>query len=190
MAEMTRARSSREARRVSQFGKFRLVQLNLVPLVDTFVALVFFTILTQTTATIPIVPGVQLPESAEGNEARERVTLSIGSRPAEVTLNGQQILTVRQAASAQSNDPNQPLLIPQLHTALSQAADSIRQLRGTEANQPVPDQLAIHGDQTMRYDLLSRIMQTARVAGFTNITLQVQRAAEGAEGIPVQQASR
>jgi len=189
--EMTRARSSREARRITQFSKFRLVQLNLVPLVDTFVALVFFTILTQTTATIPVAPGVQLPESAEGNEAREQVTLSIGSRPAQVTLNGRQILTVAQAARAQSTDPNQPLLIPPLHAALSQAADSVRRLRGTAADQAVPDQLAIHGDRTMRYDLLSRIMQTARMSGFTNITLQVQRAAEGAaEGIPVQQASR
>ena len=191
MAEVSRARSAREARRVTQFGKFRLVQLNLVPLVDTFVALVFFTILTQTTATIPIAPGVQLPESAEGGEARERVTLSIGSRPPTVTLNGEQVLTVQQAASARSNDPNQPLLIPPLLAALSQAADSVRRLRGTEADQPVTDQLAIHGDRSMRYDLLSRIMQTARMSGFTNITLQVQRAAEEvAEGIPVQQALR
>ena len=192
MAETTRARSNREARRISQFGKFRHVELNLVPLVDTFVSLVFFTLLTQATATIPVAPGVVLPESKEGNEARERVTLSVGSRPALITLNGREVLSVRQAATEQSNDPNQPLVIPRLQAVLSQAADSVRRLRGTAAEQPVPDQLAIHGDRTMRYDLLSRIMQTARVSGFTNITLQVQRTVEGdaAGGIPVQQASR
>jgi len=37
-----RARAARLARRAAQFNKFRLVQLNLVPLVDTFVSVVFF----------------------------------------------------------------------------------------------------------------------------------------------------
>jgi hypothetical protein len=36
-----RARAARLARRAAQFSKFRLIQLNLVPLVDTFVSVVF-----------------------------------------------------------------------------------------------------------------------------------------------------
>lgn len=186
MAEMTRARSSREARRVAQFGKFRLVQLNLVPLVDTFVALVFFTLLTQSSATIPVAAGVQLPETTSGSEAIEQVTLGIGSSPAAVTLNGRQIMTVQQAALSRSSDPNQPLMIPELHAALRQAADSLKRMRNESADEPLLDMLAIHGDRSMRYDLLSRVMQTARMAGFTRITLQVRRS-EG-EGIAVQQA--
>jgi len=38
--------------------------------------------------------------------------------------------------------------------------------------------LAIQADRTMRYDLLSRVMQTARLAGFRNLTLQVNRVAD------------
>ena len=37
-----RTRAIREGRRRTQFQKFHLVQLNLIPLVDTFVAIVFF----------------------------------------------------------------------------------------------------------------------------------------------------
>ncbi len=47
------------------------------------------------------------------------------------------------------------------------------------ADQPVDVPLAIQGDKTMRYDLLSRVMQTARLAGFKNISLQVHRVTDG-----------
>ena len=184
MANVSRAKSAREARRVAQFGKFRMTNLNLVPLVDTFVALVFFMLLTASSATVPVASGVELPEAKTGKDAIEEVTLGIGSRPAAVTLNGQQIMTVQQAAMAQSNDPGQPLLIPELGAALRQVADSIRQLRNLDATEPVPDLLAIHGDRSMRYDLLSRVMQTARVVGFNRITLQVRRAAPDGAATP------
>lgn len=185
MPVISRGRASRESRRVGQFAKFRLAQLNLIPLVDTFVALVFFTLLTQTTAIVPVATGVQLPEAREGAEAVGRLTLGIGSSPPQVTFNDRQIMTVQQAARSASNRPDQPLLIPELYSVLSQAADSVRRLRNLPQGQAVPEQLAIHGDRTMRYDLLSRIMQTARLAGFTNITLQVRRTGE--EGVAVQQ---
>jgi biopolymer transport protein ExbD len=181
---VSRARSAREARRVQQFGKFRMTSLNLVPLVDTFVSLVFFMLLTSSSATVPVAAGIELPETTTGKDAIEEVTLGIGSRPAAVTLNGRQIMTVQQAASAESNEPGQPLVIPELSAALRQVADSIRQLRNLEANAPVPDLLAIHGDRSMRYDLLSRVMQSARVAGFNRITLQVRRAAEAGAAAP------
>ena len=184
MAQVTRARSHREARRTAQFGKFRMTTLNLVPLVDTFVALVFFMLLTASSATVPVAAGVQLPEVTAGEDAVEEVTLGIGSRPATLTLNGRQIMTVQQAASAPSGDPNQPLLIPQLESALRQAADSIRRMRNLGADEQVRDLLAIHGDRTMRYDLLSRVIQTARVAGFSRITLQVRRSATTAGAGP------
>jgi biopolymer transport protein ExbD len=35
--------------------------------------------------------------------------------------------------------------------------------------------LAVQGDKSMRYDLLARVMQTARLAGFKSISLQVHK---------------
>ena len=182
MPAASRAAAARESRRASQFAKFRLVQLNLIPLVDVFTALVFFTLLTMTSATVPVAEGVVLPEARVGTEAVEQLTIGIGSRPAQVTLGGRPVMTVQEAATAPSTIPGQPLIIPRLLGLLQQNADSIRQRGNIAANEPVPVQLAIHADRTMRYDLLARVMHTARQAGFRNISLQVLRARDEAAG--------
>ena len=166
-----RARAARLARRAAQFNKFRLVQLNLVPLVDTFVSVVFFTLVTATVGELaPVVRGVNLPESRVGQPALQQITLGIGP---QVTLAGRPVMSTLEAAQARSDNPAQPLLIPPLYAALRAKADSIRPLRRIPNGQSIDAPLAIQADRTMRYDLLSRVMQTARVAGFRNLTLQV-----------------
>lgn len=168
-----RARAARLARRAAQFNKFRLIQLNLVPLVDTFVSVVFFTLVTATVGELaPVVGGITLPESRVGRPALQQITLGIGP---QVTLAGRPVMTTLDAAQAKSNDPAQPLVIPVLYAALRAKADSIRAQRSTPVNASVDAPLAIQADRSMRYDLLSRVMQTARVAGFHNLTLQVNR---------------
>ncbi|HEX6049535.1 MAG TPA: biopolymer transporter ExbD [Gemmatimonadaceae bacterium] len=171
-----RARAARLARRAGQFNKFRLIQLNLVPLVDTFVSVVFFTLTTATVGELaPVVAGVNLPDSRVGQPALQQLTLGIGP---QVTLGGRPVMTTLDAALARSNDPSQPLVIPPLYAALRAKADSIRTSRAMPADASVDAPLAIQADKTMRYDLLSRVMQTARVAGFRNLTLQVNRVAD------------
>ena len=170
-----RARAARLARRAAQFNKFRLIQLNLVPLVDTFVSVVFFTLVTATVGELaPVVSGVNLPESSIGQPALQQITLGIGP---QLTLAGRPVMSTLDAAQARSTDPAQPLVIPPLYAALRAKADSIRQLRRIPSGQSIDAPLAIQADRTMRYDLLSRVMQTARVAGFRNLTLQVNHVA-------------
>jgi biopolymer transport protein ExbD len=171
-----RARAARLARRAAQFNKFRLIQLNLVPLVDTFVSVVFFTLVTATVGELaPVVAGVNLPESRVGQPAMHQITLGIGP---QVTLAGRPVMSTLEAAQARSDDPAQPLVIPLLYAALRAKADSIRALRRIPNGQSVDAPLAIQADRTMRYDLLSRVMQTARIAGFRNLTLQVSHVAD------------
>lgn len=173
---MSRAREARAARRAAQFAKFRITELNLVPLVDTFVSIVFFALTTQTVGELaPIVSGVTLPESRVGAVAHKQLTLGIGR---QITLGEDAIMETTDAARAQSNDPRQPLLIPRLYNKLRQTADSIRREKkvGPEASIDVP--LAVQGDKSMRYDLLARVMQTARLAGFRSISLQVHKTQE------------
>jgi biopolymer transport protein ExbD len=179
-AQMTRARAAREARRTAQFAKFRITELNLVPLVDTFVAIVFFSLATATVGEMaPVMPGVTLPDSRVGGSALQELTLGIGP---QVTLNATPIMSTRDAASAQSNNANEPLLIPQLYSALKQKADSLRQASGVGENESVKNPLAIQGDKTIRYALLARVMQTARLAGFRNVSLQVNKTDGAATG--------
>jgi biopolymer transport protein ExbD len=176
--KVSRARAAREARRQQQFAKFKLAELNLVPLVDTLVSIVFFALATQTVGElVPVMEGVSLPQSRIGANALKQLTLGVGR---QVTLAGAPVMTSIEAAEAVSTDPQEPLLIPQLLSALQVKVDSIRTATREPADQPIDTPLAIQGDRSMRYDLLSRIMQTARMAGFKNISLQVRRVVNAA----------
>jgi biopolymer transport protein ExbD len=182
---MSRGREQRAARRAAQFAKFRITELNLIPLVDTFVSIVFFALTTTTVGELaPVVAGVNLPDSRVGAVAHQQLTLGIGR---QITLGEEAIMNTADAASTASNDPTQPLLIPRLHNRLRQLADSIRREKNLSRDQSVDVPLAVQGDKTMRYDLLARVMQTARLAGFRAISLQVNRVV-GEE--PATQASR
>lgn len=176
---MSRAREMRAARRAQQFSKFRLAELNLVPLVDTFVSIVFFALTAAAVGELaPVAPGVRLPDAGVGTTAYRQLTLGIGN---DITLGGRRVMSAAEAAAARSDDARQPLRIPQLYVVLRQHADSIRRARGQTANDTVGTILAIQGDRSMRYDLLSRMMQTARSAGFRNLSLQVNRTAAPAD---------
>jgi biopolymer transport protein ExbD len=165
-----------------------MVELNLVPLVDTFVSIVFFALTTQTMGELaPLVPGVSLPSSSVGKTTGHELTLGIASKPAELTLGGKRVMTVQAAASAASNIANEPLIIPQLYSALRVYADSIRQANDIPSNESVKATLAVQGDKTVRYDLLARVLQTARKAGFKNVSLQVMKT--GGEGTAIPQAT-
>jgi biopolymer transport protein ExbD len=169
----------RAARRAEQFAKFRITELNLVPLVDTMVSIVFFALVTQTVGELTeVVPGVTLPESRVGAVTHQQLTLGISA--SQVTLGGKTVMGTGQAATARSNVPGQPLVVPQLYVALKSAADSIRKERKLPENQSVDVPLAIQGDKGMRYNLMSRMIQTARAAGFRTLSLQVNRAESAA----------
>jgi biopolymer transport protein ExbD len=170
---MSRAAEQRRLRRSRHFAKFGITQLNLVPLVDTFVSIVFFSLTTTTVGELaPVVPGVQLPQANVGTTALSQLTLGIG---ANVTLANRPIMSTADAASSMSDDAQQPLKIPAVYRELRHLADSLKVARGLKPEEELKYQLAIQGDKTMRYDLLSRFMQTARLAGFRQISLQVQR---------------
>ncbi|HUO51022.1 MAG TPA: biopolymer transporter ExbD [Gemmatimonadaceae bacterium] len=167
-------RDKRAERRAAQFAKFRITELNLVPLVDTFVSIVFFALTSATVGELaPVVTGVRLPEASVGAAALQQLTLGIGR---DITLSGAVVMGTVDAAQSQSTDPSQPLLIPKLYSALKEASDSIRRAQGVAPGQPLEIPIAIQGDKSMRYDLLARMMQTLRLAGFKNISLQVVRA--------------
>ena len=176
---MSRAREMRAQRRAAQFAKFRIIQLNLVPLVDTFVSIVFFALTTSTVGELaPVVSGVSLPEARVGTVAHQQLTLGVSN--SRVTLGERTIMGTAQAAASHSTDPKQPLMIPQLYSVLKTTADSIRKARKLKPDQSLDTPLAIQGDKTMRYDLMSRMIQTARLAGFRTLSLQVTRTASGA----------
>jgi biopolymer transport protein ExbD len=185
---MSRGREMRAARRAAQFAKFRITELNLVPLVDTMVSVVFFALTTQTVGELSAVaPGVNLPESRVGAVMHGQLTLGISS--SAITLGGRTVMGTGQAATATSNIPGQPLVIPQLYATLRQTADSIRRADDVPADRSVDVVLAIQGDRSMRYNLMARMIQTARMAGFRRLSLQVNRTEGEAPAAPARAGS-
>ena len=171
----SRAAVAREARRAQMFARFRHTELNLVPLVDTFVSIVFFALTAAAVGELmPVARGVTLPRSRVGNTAVQQLT--VGVTPAAVTFGGQPVAEGGEgdAAAAARGET-----MPALAATLRAAADSVRARRGLAAGAPVPVPLAIHGDRLVRYARLARVMRTARAAGFQEISLQVERV-EGA----------
>jgi biopolymer transport protein ExbD len=178
-----RAKAAREGRRTAQFAKFKLTELNLVPLVDTFVSIVFFALTSATVGELaPVLPGVNLPSSRVGSAALQELTLGVGAPG--ITVGGSRVMSYAEAASARSNVEGQPLVIPKLYVALKSHADSLRKAGNIAANESVTEKLAVQGDRTMRYDVLSRIVQTARWAGFRNVSLQVNRTGNPSNDTP------
>jgi biopolymer transport protein ExbD len=170
---VSRAREERQSRRSRMFAGFGVQQLNLVPLVDTFVSIVFFALTTTTVGELaPVVPGVSLPTASVGTTALSQFTIGIG---ANVTVANRAVMSTAEAAGSVSDDPRQPLKIPVLYRELRHIADSIRAERHLAPGDELKYPLAIQGDKSMRYDLLSRFMQTARLAGFRQLSLQVER---------------
>ena len=172
----SRAVLAREARRTRLFARFRLAELNLVPLVDTFVSIVFFALTAATVGELtPVARGVTLPTSRVGNAALQELT--VGVSPAGMTVGTRLVVPAAEMAALGGAGASRE--VPALGAALRAAADSIRTQRALPAAAPLPVPLAIQGDRAVRYAVLARVMQTARAAGFTQLTLQVRRA-EGA----------
>jgi biopolymer transport protein ExbD len=157
------------------FARFRLTELNLVPLVDTFVSIVFFALTAATVGELaPVARGVTLPVSRVGDPALQQLTLGVG--PTEITLGGRHVMDAADVAAPPAAAAARFVPSPELYTALRTAADSIRARQRLAAGASVPVPLAIHGDRAVRYGLLSQVLQTAHAAGFRQITLQVERA--------------
>src|SRR2546421_11139313 len=104
-----RARALREGRRRAMFQKFGLVQLNLIPLVDTFVAIVFFSLTAATGGDLaPILTGVSPPPAKGGAPAHQERTLGGSSRPAAILVHGPQLKSVGAAAAGTATVPGPP----------------------------------------------------------------------------------
>lgn len=170
---------ARDAHRARLRERFRTTELNLVPLVDTFVSIVFFALTAATVGELtPVARGVTLPISRVGADALQELTIGVSGSGVTVGTR----LVVEPGAMpipAEERDGARREL-PALGVALRAAADSIRGARGLPGRAPVPVPLAIHGDRATRYATLARVMHTARLAGFVQLTLQVAREDEGA----------
>ena len=151
-------RAARKARHGNQ------LDMNLVSLIDVFTILIFFLLSNSGVETLPATGAVHLPESSAKKEPKE--TLVVVVNATEITVDGRKVADVAPLATAKDD------LIPGLKAELDLV--SARPVALAE-NASKAHALTIMGDKDIPYQLLRKVMYTAAVANFTDVSFAVNR---------------
>ena len=139
------------------------LDMNLVSLIDVFTILIFFLLSNSGVETLPAA-SVHLPESTAKKDPKE--TLVVVVNASEITVDGRKVADVAPLATATDD------LIPGLKAELDLLA--ARPVAVAE-NAAKPKSVTIMGDKDIPYQLLRKVMYTAAVADFTDVSFAVNR---------------
>jgi biopolymer transport protein TolR len=139
------------------------LDMNLVSLIDVFTILIFFLLSNSGVETLPAA-SVHLPESTAKKDPKE--TLVVVVNATEITVEGRKVADV--AALVNSRDD----LIPGLKSELDLVSARPVALAQNDANAHA---VTIMGDKDIPYQLLRKVMYTAAVADFTDVSFAVNR---------------
>ena len=139
------------------------LDMNLVSLIDVFTILIFFLLSNSGVETLPAA-SVHLPESTAKKDPRE--TLVVVVNATEITVEGRKVADVAPLAAATDD------LIPGLKSELDiVSARPVAQA----ANLSNAHSLTIMGDKDIPYQLLRKVMYTAALANFTDVSFAVNQ---------------
>jgi len=138
-------------------------QLNLVSLMDIFTILVFFLLVNTTDVEVlPHTKAIKLPESFSEEQPERAVTIMV-TRQA-ILVQGQQVLTTREALERQQNN------LPALAALLEKHLTEDQPQRPAGGSRP---RVNIMADKDIPYRLLKKIMLTSTLAGYGQVSLAV-----------------
>ena len=140
------------------------LDMNLVSLIDVFTILIFFLLSNSGVETLPASGAVHLPESSAKADPKE--TLVIVVNATEITVDGLKVADVAPLANATDD------LIPGLKAQLDVV--SARPVALAE-NAAQAHSVTIMGDKDIPYQLLRKVMYTAALADFTNVSFAVNQ---------------
>ena len=156
--------SPRERRSAHKARSDTQVDMNLVSLIDVFTILIFFLLSNSGVETLPATGAVHLPESSAKKEPKE--TLVVVVNATEITVDGRKVADVAPLANASGD------VIPGLKAELDLLA--ARPVARAE-NMARSKAVTIMGDKDIPYQLLRKVMYTAAVADFTDVSFAVNR---------------
>jgi len=148
-------RAARKARHGNQ------LDMNLVSLIDVFTILIFFLLSNSGVETLPATGAVHLPESSAKKEPKE--TLVVVVNATEITVDGRKVADVAPLANASGD------VIPGLKAELDLLAT------GRAENTARSKAVTIMGDKDIPYQLLRKVMYTAALADYTDVSFAVNR---------------
>ena len=139
------------------------LDMNLVSLIDVFTILIFFLLSNSGVETLPAA-SVHLPESTAKKDPKETLVVVVNAN--EITVDGRKVADVAPLATATDD------LIPGLKAELDLV--SARPVALAE-NAAKAHSVTIMGDKDIPYQLLRKVMYTAAVADFTDVSFAVNR---------------
>ncbi len=139
------------------------LDMNLVSLIDVFTILIFFLLSNSGVETLPAA-SVHLPESIAKKDPKETVVIVVNG--SEITVDGRKVADVAPLATATDD------LIPGLKAELDIV--SARPVALAE-NASKAHSVTIMGDKDIPYQLLRKVMYTAAVADYTDVSFAVNR---------------
>jgi biopolymer transport protein TolR len=139
------------------------LDMNLVSLIDVFTILIFFLLSNSGVETLPSA-SVHLPESTAKKDPKE--TLVVVVNATEITVEGRKVADVAPLVNSKDD------LIPGLKAELDIV--SARPVALAE-NASKAHAVTIMGDKDIPYQLLRKVMYTAAVANFTNVSFAVNQ---------------
>ena len=139
------------------------LDMNLVSLIDVFTILIFFLLSNSGVETLPAA-SVHLPESTAKKDPKE--TLVVVVNATEITVEGRKVADVAPLVNAKDD------LIPGLKSELDLVSARPVALAQDAANAHA---VTIMGDKDIPYQLLRKVMYTAALANFTNVSFAVNQ---------------
>lgn len=139
------------------------LDMNLVSLIDVFTILIFFLLSNSGVETLPAA-SVHLPESTAKKEPKETLVIVINA--SEITVEGRKVADVASLANATDD------LIPGLKAELDLVSARPVALAADVAK---AHSLTIMGDKAIPYQLLRKVMYTAALANFTDVSFAVNQ---------------
>ena len=139
------------------------LDMNLVSLIDVFTILIFFLLSNSGVETLPAA-SVHLPESSAKKDPKETLVVVVNAN--EITVDGRKVADVAPLATATDD------LIPGLKAELDIV--SARPVALAE-NASKAHSVTIMGDKDIPYQLLRKVMYTAAMADYTDVSFAVNR---------------
>jgi len=170
MSKQTIRSGYKRNRLMRRAAKRESVPLNLVSMIDVFTTLVFFLLITSTSAATVRTPhSLQLPQSVTHDPPHDVPVLTITET--DIQLQGAHVMTVEEAEKTPGN------ILAALETQLEgvplvTAVDA--EVAGTTRGE-----INIMADKELPYSLVKKLMATCGAAKFAQISLSVEHHAGG-----------
>ena len=142
------------------------LDMNLVALIDIFTILIFFLMSSTGVEILSTAQAVKLPQSTAEKMPREMLVVTVSAT--DILVDGRKVATVAEAMGIDGD------LIPTLKAELDlQAGRSVLAKQGDAPKQSV----TIMGDKDIPYRLLRKVMATASLANYSDVSFAVSQKA-------------